>query len=46
MTDSFLKLNNIQIDYQGKIAALVAAMTQNEQEQAFKMIEILALKLD
>ena len=34
------------IDYQGKIAALVAAMSLHEQEQAFKMIEILALKLD
>jgi len=34
------------IDYQGKIAELVAAMSLHEQEQAFKMIEILALKLD
>lgn len=34
------------IDYQGKIAELVATMSLHEQEQAFKMIEILALKLD
>jgi hypothetical protein len=34
------------IDYQGKIAELVAAMSLHEQEQALKMIEILALKLD
>jgi hypothetical protein len=34
------------IDYQGKIAELVATLSLHEQEQAFKMIEILALKLD
>jgi hypothetical protein len=34
------------IDYQGKIAELVATMSLHEQEQALKMIEILALKLD
>ena len=34
------------IDYQGKIAELVAKMSLHEQEQALKMIEILALKLD
>lgn len=34
------------IDYKGKIAELVATMSLHEQEQAFKMIEILALKLD
>ena len=34
------------IDYQGKIVELVATMSLHEQEQASKMIEILALKLD
>lgn len=34
------------IDYQGKIAELVATMSLQQQAKALKLIEILALELD